>query len=711
MADVKLNDAQRSIQEKYSKISEVVKNAKNALIASRTSEGFVDKNYMDTPGVLAESTALIGLLLLVEAFYNNAVDEDGIINPVIKEVESIVDFEKDIDTIKDIQKSSLELINTWYEAEGFTAKPLVNRDYEDLFNKEDEFAAYIDSVTYILSATILSRWLDTQKKLVLDVELRELNTKLLIKSLDLLLKAQHDDGLWGFRADAKSESTLFFTYSAGVTIADFFDYILGEIAYTLYPDKNEDEQEALCEEFKDKELLNEINKVLGGDIEQRVIDARAKTQNWLLFECLSRMPKIAQCTAATEKEQDAYKNKLGMWIDTTDQYSKYFNLNYSYYLIDLMVVLSTDKRFNEICSDFNSEEWIKFDKACKEILDDQDYKYYFGKMRDANIADFWVNFVAQTIHASRAQYMVASRTGTKYWDKAELKVQWVHPDFEDECEAIANDQTNNKPVRDPAIVPMALRANTNFSYYISLQPDMEVDRLFKDICNELAVADSKYTVVDLWDQKNYNIQLTERSIEAVVDYYDYLNKYECSQLIDAQQTSNVQAAPTVIAKSSEKSPFEKALEDKIAEYLNSSEGQALIEKKVAEQISTAVKAEESTPDTVAGGIPSDAEIFDWMEGAAQLLAQSTNLSEIRGGLLEQLLDLFEELRVWSFRKALGESGLDWNQDKIATVSRDYEERRRALLKAVGVDVEARDRNDHIDDLEDLYAEVKKLRRK
>ena len=706
MENVKLTDVQKNIQDKYLKISEVVRNTKDALIASRTPDGFVDKNYMKEPGIISEASALIGLLLLVEAFYNNAENEEGVVNPVIAEVEKIVDFDKDIENIKDIQKASLELIYGWYEKEGFTAKPLVKRGYEDLFNNEDDSASYIDSLTYVLSATILSRWLDTQKKLVLDAELRELNTKLLIKTLDILLKAQHEDGLWGFRADRDSQSSLFFTYSAGVTLADFFDYILGEIAYTLYPDKDESEQEALVGKFKDTELIAQINDALGGDIEKRVYDTRAKVQDWLLTECLPRMPKIAQCGVATEEQQEAYTNKVGMWKEESkSEYTKYFNLNYSYYLIDLMVVLSTDKRFKEICSNFESTDWSKFDSSCKKILDEQDYKYYFGKTRNDNIASFWIDFMAQTIHSSRAQYMVASRTGTKFWNQAELKVKWNHATFSDECEEIAIDRNNN-PILDPAIVPMALRANTNFSYYISLQTDMEVDRLFRDICDELATDSNADTLADLWDKNNYNIQLTERSIEAVVDYYDYLNKYECVQLVDAQQgANNVAVAPTVVTEVAEKSPFERALEEKIAEYLNSEEGQALVKKAVSEQMPELKTVETFTP--AASGLPTDEEITNWMESATQLLSQLPDVSDVRDGLLEQMIDLFEKLRIWSFRRAIDESGLDWNANKIALVSRDYEERRKALLKAIGIDVQ--NDNDHLYDLEELYSELKKLR--
>ena len=142
---------------------------------------------------------------------------------------------------------------------------------------------------------------------------------------------------------------------------------------------------------------------------------------------------------------------------------------------------------------------------------------------------------------------------------------------------------------------------------------MEVDRLFRDICEELADQDTSDTVANLWDGNNYNIQLTERSIEAVVDYYDYLNKFECAQLREAEKGVAVNAVPATTVAPAEKTPFEKAIDDKIAEYLQSAEGQSLIENKVKEllnqqtSVQPSISAPSATPTVNADNGAFDAD--------------------------------------------------------------------------------------------------------
>ncbi len=319
------------------------------------------------------------------------------------------------------------------------------------------------------------------------------------------------------------------------------------------------------------------------DIEARIESARKKIQDYLLYECLPRMPRLAQCLQMTDPAKKIEDNeRIGMWEpDKETAYTKYYNLNYTYYLLDLMVIHNTDKRFGEIIAKVDDERWNSMKRSYDYVLDDSDFKYYFGKKNEENVKDLWNNLMAQTIHASRAQYMVASRTGAKYWNAAELKIKWKHSRLGDECDEAELDRNNN-PILDPSIVPMALRANTNFSYYISLQPDMEVDRLFGDICKELADHDGNDTVVNLWDDNNYNIQLTERSIEAVVDYYDYLNKYEASILNEAYE-SDASEEDVKVVNVPTKTAYEKAVDDKIGEYLQSEAGQKIIAQAIAKQ--------------------------------------------------------------------------------------------------------------------------------
>ena len=53
--DAYKTDTRSGIQKKYDDIAAVVKKAKNALIASYTDSGFIDKDDMKEPGILAEA--------------------------------------------------------------------------------------------------------------------------------------------------------------------------------------------------------------------------------------------------------------------------------------------------------------------------------------------------------------------------------------------------------------------------------------------------------------------------------------------------------------------------------------------------------------------------------------------------------------------------------------------------------------------------------
>jgi hypothetical protein len=62
----------------------------------------------------------------------------------------------------------------------------------------------------------------------------------------------------------------------------------------------------------------------------------------------------------------------------------------------------------------------------------------------------------------------------------------------------------------------------------------------------------------LWDAANYSLLITERAIEAIVDYYDYLNEYEkesAAPEVGAAKQSKIDAA------------FREILKDEVQAYL------------------------------------------------------------------------------------------------------------------------------------------------
>lgn len=555
-------------QTKFEKLTMIAKNTKESLIRNWKENGgcFVDKDKMTKPGIMAEVSGLTSLLLFLIAFN----EEKDIVN------------EDDREIIREIHRVSFSKICLWVKEDGFTVEPLVPIGESKRIFKKNDSLGYVDSITWALSVAILTRYLERKQILTMDIELLEKNYDLLTEALGAVISSQHDDGTWGFLSDKKSEKSLYFTFVCNAAIADFFDYIMGEIAY-ISISENATEKEIMdaVEEAKDEEILRHLGnkfreksiELVDDSVEKTMEEVRRKIQDWLIFDCLPLMPELAICEgmAANKKE------RLGVWPDPAARnYEKYFNLYYIYYLIEMMVTSGSDQRMNEIIGENGeNEEGISNLKKYyedNELMASQDIRYYFS---NENIPSLWKNIMEQSIHSSRTEYMNVSRTGKNFWDSADgdkssLKIRWNHPDhrIQDEVESIQNYVDN---CTDPCIIPMALRSNVMYSYYISEQSDMTVDRLFNNICDQIADADTENLFEGLWDSVNFSLTVTERSVEALVDYYDFLKKFD---------KSSVGGKASVTAQ---KSQIDILIEEKIADYLKTPEAKSVIDEYISKR--------------------------------------------------------------------------------------------------------------------------------
>lgn len=539
---------------RFEKLVAVAKNTKDSLFRCWTDNGesFIDKDKMKSPGVIAEASGLASLLLFLVAFN----EEKGILS------------DEDCKTIREIHKKSFMKIYSWVENDGFTAEPLISKSETVEIFDNNASLGYVDTISWVLSSTILTRFLDRYHILTLDIDILQKNNELLTKSLGILINSQREDGTWGFLSDKKAYRSLYFTFVANAALADFFDYIMGEIALVTGDDSS-------LKIEKDQEMLDYLKKELQDEnIEESIGKVREKIQDWLIYDCLPLMPELAQCNELSDEK----RKKLGVWEDTkAGKYSNYYNLYYIYYLIEMMVTSSSDVRISELFGE-NGENTANIEavkKYYKEngLMNSLDVRYYFDK---TNILSLWKNVMEQSIHNSRSEYMSASRTGKQFWDsedgdKSSLKIKWTYPEktaMADEIEAI---QSEIDKCIDPCIIPMALRSNIMYCYYISDQPDMTVDRLFENICAQIADADTDTELLfnGLWDNIKFSLTVTERCVEALVDYYDYLMKFDDS------------VKATVSGAVYEKSKIDVAVEERIFEFLLSEAGSELIRNSVS----------------------------------------------------------------------------------------------------------------------------------
>lgn len=635
---------------------------------------FVDKNALTEPGIISTSMGTTSLLLIVAAFGKN---------------ENIYDAT----TFEDLQKVVETSINEIYDAvenEGFTAAPFIDPERsKDLFNKE---RGYTDSVTWVVSLCALACYAKRKKYLQFSDAVNDKIMKLYARSLKMLLDAQHDDGMWGFLTDKECVSALYFTYSASTCLADVFDYTLGEIQDV---EKSDDPSA----NGSDKTVIAYLNKNCYPDIVARLTATRQKTVNWLLTKCLAFLPQIANCKDLDE----AAAGELGIWrSSTTSTFGvNYYYLYYTYYLIDLIVQTGTDLRFMDIVSAGGSD-LAALKAVFKEKLSPYDYSYYFGS--DKHIANFIPDYIEQSTHASRFHMSAAMRTGALFWDvkKSELEILWHHsdPDIEQLIRMIV-DNTLSK-VSDPVLVPMALRANAQFTYFISRQSDIALDKLFNEIINNRSENDSRNCIANMWDGLSYSLAITERSIEAIVDYYDYVCEY--GSAADAAESDAAMVAGQATESARCGSEIDAAIENTI---------NRILDEKLQTLRITASETTAKSPESLAEALPS---LTKYLSNLAQEVnARSKTVTSEDDDDIDKvvnaLIKLFKELQLYTTRKdfadicAQNDKNLSPEEaiTKMLLLFPIYDEKLQALKATVIDDI---DKDPALCNLSQLYIKLK-----
>ena len=525
------------MSEKMKKVLEVAQKTKNALYAEwdkNQKHFFEDGNNFCNAGrgILSESMGLTSVMLLLVRFFDN---------PEIYEKK-----QNDPKTLE-IITTSLEYIYDYVFDQGYLVTPL--RKAEDTKGVIDKTYSYVDTLTWVLSSSVLITYAIRQDILELDEALEKKASELMADSLARLLNGQLPCGAWGFSTDKEAKKSLYFTYAAAASIADFLDYIFGELEYY----RTEENQKKNLEDFYDWKTVDEINNFYSeqnnkdpqntvypkNKITNVVAQAKSKLQEWLIKDCLPLLPKISTCTPLNDSDMTRLGVVKPTSSDTLDALGNkhYINLYYTFYIIDILTTSSSDKRFPEI---FNGNDSITIDdlmKSYEGILSNSDYSYYFGDPEDGNAVNLFNDYINQAVHSARMNFSIAQRTGIDFWEntdgESELNITWDH-ESSSRRQAIKKAR-GSKGFTEPALVPMALRANAVYCFYIIESPDVTVDSLFELICNDRSENSEPiqnfYITKDLWDTQSYSLPVTERSIEAIVDYCDYLEDIDITEAV------------------------------------------------------------------------------------------------------------------------------------------------------------------------------------
>ncbi len=503
-----------SDSDNIAKLKDAAFSTKDALMDRwREKESFTDNDTMINSGIMSESIGLTCVMLLLTAFgKEESFWKDG-----------------DRETVEKIVNVSVDRIYDFYKADCYNATPLVAAEKTKAFFTKE--SGYTDSITWVVSALILARF-NRRKGLIHNNESSQKKSgEMLADGIKQLINSQSDRGMWGFIATKPDNNmqvtpegvpigtgvpeSLYFTYAASTTIADIFDYIIGEIA-AVDGDKNFN--------YRDDELLQYLDKALGIDTEQELNDIRDKTAEWLIKTALPELNKLASCDPLTNED----RLKLGIWEQQSGSKiqnyypADYICLYYTYYVIDMLPMTFSDRRFKNMVKDDREGVLKAFS------LNPLEYRYM--NESDNLYEDLYKVTIETAIQLSKNKFIEASRTGTSFWDSengaSELELIWNHNDKNLMIDIdAAKSSRNSRKTSDPALIPMSLRSTLDYCFYISNGRDYTIDRTFNTLLNNRSQNNEGDCVMNLWDNLRFNLTVTERAIEALIDYSDYQNKF------------------------------------------------------------------------------------------------------------------------------------------------------------------------------------------
>lgn len=554
------------MDEKMTKLLNVVRETKSALYAEWEKNGYFEdfNNFSNAgKGILAEAMGLTSTMLLYVGF---------------SQERDVYKSGKDDPKTLEIIRNSLEYIYQTVHTEGYTVAPL--RDAEETRGVIDKEHAYVDTLTWVLSSSVLVVYAIRQDILSQDPKLENMAIELIADALAHMISGQLPSGAWGFSTHHDAKESLYFTYAVAASMADFLDYIFGELEYY----SNEENQAKPATDFYDWQSVNAINnyyKEHAGvaiypkvDVTEAVNAVKSKLQMWLLTNCLPLLPKIADCVPLLPEEMA----RIGMTRQTQNVEElggkDYINLYYAFYIIDILTTSSSDKRYAAIMSGTDkdiSADMLK--QAYQKVMTETEYGYFFERNSGAGSLTMFDEYINQAIHSARTNFSKAMRSGRAFWDsgKSELTIEWSAKGeyFSKQKISDARGYDNASLFTEPALVPMALRANTVYCFYIIGRSDVTVDNLFDLICEDRSdkteTVRRNTRVMHLWDKTNYSLPVTERAIEALLDYSDYL-----AQTADNTVKSVEEIFPVSI---------DDAIDKKIEKFLVSDEGSRILESK------------------------------------------------------------------------------------------------------------------------------------
>ncbi len=339
---------------------------------------------------------------------------------------------------------------------------------------ERDGSPYTDTVSWALSTAVIVNYvfpLFRKNGINVDPTLTTRTRDEIAKSLRTLINAQltkTDGGWnWGSHADMNA-SHLFFTWSVIQGLADYFDYVLGESAAEIDVPVDHDT----------KAYLEERDAAL----EQDAIAARDRAARFLrdrYFGVASTMTGLTYADLAGKDGEG--RERISVVANPNNE----IPLLYFYsYLLEGLILSNYDKNDPAVVKSRRAE----MDRLYAEI------KRRFALVRPAGAAG--------TLDPD-ASTMQLSFTGTVKWKGSIAEVK----------------------IKDPSLWPQILRSLVLYSYYVETPRYADEDIVGATGAYALLVADRRDgegVGAHLWDKLAFNLSVSVRALEGLIDIYDYV---------------------------------------------------------------------------------------------------------------------------------------------------------------------------------------------
>lgn len=297
--------------------------------------------------------------------------------------------------------------------------------------------------------------------------------------LDIVIKfnrsiVQGEDGTllgWNYTGNCE-EASLFFTYSVLEAFSDFEDNILDTVV--------DEETGVITRTFKPafKDLEDTFNSNKGKQ-------SKSQLDVWADY-----------CEQVALHVWDVYKKELGHhYVD--DHFLEGFNV---IKLEDIEKMDHSNALFNNVylvCI-------LLYGWTNKKNIEESDA--IIAAMENAlqNVQRDYDDFKRRNI-----DYLISS-----------YSMQFTSKHNERDYLYVKN--LNYRRISDTTLLPILIKANNLIAFYITQYPVKKMDDLFQYLFDEDNICDDAV----LWDDKGYDVKITERYIEAINQFYEYYDKYE-----------------------------------------------------------------------------------------------------------------------------------------------------------------------------------------